>query len=147
MLATRALRSAVYVVGHKLTAGAIVVCHHDGRLLLVKQRLGEGRWGLPGGLLKSREQPVDCAVREFREETGLELQPGRLRLLDAYVQPFAWHLDTVFQLLDPGRLADPESRTMVEVTDARWWPVSGLPPLRREARLLLARHPGLIDPG
>jgi ADP-ribose pyrophosphatase YjhB (NUDIX family) len=49
-----------------------VVRDRDGRVLLVK-RADDGTWCLPGGRLEPGESWSDCAVRECREETGLEV--------------------------------------------------------------------------
>ena len=39
----------------------------------------KGLWVAPGGKLDPEESPVECAVREMREETGLEIVAPRLR--------------------------------------------------------------------
>jgi 8-oxo-dGTP diphosphatase len=41
---------------------------------------GEGQWALPGGRIEPHERPVDCAVRELEEETGIALHPDRLQV-------------------------------------------------------------------
>jgi ADP-ribose pyrophosphatase YjhB (NUDIX family) len=48
-----------------------------GRVLLAKRRIDprEGFWDLPGGFLEEGEEPLDGLRREFREETGLEVEP------------------------------------------------------------------------
>ncbi|MBV9293830.1 MAG: NUDIX domain-containing protein, partial [Frankiales bacterium] len=60
-------------------AGA-VVRDPDGRLLLVQRGRdpGRGRWSLPGGRLERGETPAAAAVREVREETGLDVEVGEL---------------------------------------------------------------------
>ncbi|MEV4552176.1 NUDIX hydrolase [Nonomuraea wenchangensis] len=51
----------------------------DGRLLLLDQDTGGGRsWSLPGGKVEPGEPIVDALVREMREETGLDVEAGRL---------------------------------------------------------------------
>jgi len=49
----------------------------DGRLLL-QQRADGGQWGLPGGSVEIGETVTQAISREVREETGLEVQRGRL---------------------------------------------------------------------
>jgi ADP-ribose pyrophosphatase YjhB (NUDIX family) len=46
--------------------------------LLFQRRADFGWWGLPGGVLEVGEALADCAVREAKEETGLDVQPVRL---------------------------------------------------------------------
>lgn len=48
-----------------------------GRILLLR-RADDGRWGLPGGWLEPNETPEECAIRETREETGLEVRTAAL---------------------------------------------------------------------
>lgn len=51
----------------------------DGRVLLLNQDTGAGRsWSLPGGKVEEGEALRDALVREMREETGLDVEPGRL---------------------------------------------------------------------
>lgn len=48
-------------------------------LLIEKRRgLGEGWYNGPGGKLEDGESPSECAVRETREEVGLEVDPDGL---------------------------------------------------------------------
>jgi 8-oxo-dGTP pyrophosphatase MutT (NUDIX family) len=55
-----------------------------GKLLLIKRR-DNGQWCLPGGGLDAGESATECALRELREETGLE---GKVvRLITVYSSP------------------------------------------------------------
>lgn len=49
----------------------------DGKLLMVKEA-ADGRWALPGGWADLGVTPGDMAVKEVREETGLEVRPVKL---------------------------------------------------------------------
>ena len=49
---------------------ATIVCHRNGRVLLVARR-PSSRWTLPGGVIRRGESALDAAHRELREETGL----------------------------------------------------------------------------
>jgi ADP-ribose pyrophosphatase YjhB (NUDIX family) len=46
--------------------------------LLLQRRADNGLWGLPGGGVEPGESLSEAVVREVREETGLEVVPGRL---------------------------------------------------------------------
>lgn len=60
-------------------AGA-VVRDDRGRLLVVRRghEPDRGRWSLPGGRVEPGETTASAAVREVREETGLEVVAERL---------------------------------------------------------------------
>src|SRR3954471_293418 len=58
--------------------GAIVI--EEDRALLVKRAHPpiQGQWSIPGGVLEVGETVRQAAIREAREETGLEVEPGEL---------------------------------------------------------------------
>ena len=52
-------------------AGALIV--RDEKILF-QRRTDNGKWGLIGGLLEMNETYEEAAIREIREETGLEVR-------------------------------------------------------------------------
>ncbi|HSX15822.1 MAG TPA: NUDIX hydrolase [Candidatus Saccharimonadales bacterium] len=67
----------------RIGARTRVVVLAEGQVLLVQGWLSRERWQLPGGGLHWREQSEAGAVRETFEETGLQLDPASLRLLQS----------------------------------------------------------------
>ncbi len=59
--------------------GAVVHDAH-GRLLLVRRGTepARGTWSVPGGRVEAGETDAAATVREVREETGLDVEVGRL---------------------------------------------------------------------
>jgi 8-oxo-dGTP diphosphatase len=51
-----------------------VVTDAAGRVLLCQQSQGHRLWGLPGGKIRRGESPVHAAIRDIREETGMETE-------------------------------------------------------------------------
>jgi ADP-ribose pyrophosphatase YjhB (NUDIX family) len=61
---------------HLRVTGVLI---EDGRVLLLNQDTDAGRsWSLPGGKVEEGETLAAALVREMREETGLDVEPGRL---------------------------------------------------------------------
>ena len=63
------------------TSIAIAVVRHRDRYLIGRRGTQgplPGLWEFPGGKVRSGETPADAAVRECREETGLEVAARRL---------------------------------------------------------------------
>lgn len=62
--------------------GTLAVVRKDGQLLMIRRaehlERAPGFWGLPGGVLEDSERPTDGAVRELREEVGLDGQAIQL---------------------------------------------------------------------
>ena len=126
------------------------ILERDGRVLLARRgrepRLGF--WDLPGGFLHETEDAADGLRREFREETGLEIEPVRLLRID--IEPYGGrHVFSVTWLVR----ADGEPAPADDVAELRWFAPGraardGVPRAEpRPRRLGGATALGLLAPG
>ena len=114
-----------------LTADCVVL-NPQGEVLLIRRgnEPFRGCWALPGGFMEMEETIEHCAVRELQEETGLQVPEAELHLIGIFSRP--------------GR--DPRGRTVTaayciqlnincearggdDAAEARWFPLTALPPL------------------
>ncbi len=68
-------------VGHErifLNVAGVVVFDYLGRILLQKRSSSEEFWGFPGGAMELGESAEEAAIREVREETGLDVKVDSL---------------------------------------------------------------------
>ena len=89
------------------TVDIIIRC--GGKILLIERRNPPSGWALPGGFVDYGESLEDAALREAREETGLELE--NLRQFRAYS--------------DPGRDPRQHNISIVFTAEAAGQPVAG----------------------
>ena len=56
--------------------GAAVLAEREGQVLLVKRKMDPAKdsWCFPGGFMEMGETPQEAAIRECREETGLNIE-------------------------------------------------------------------------
>ena len=56
--------------------GVAAIIVHNNQVLLIKRKNvhGAGSWSTPGGHLEFGETPEQCAIRETREEVGIEIK-------------------------------------------------------------------------
>lgn len=102
-----------------------------GRILLVHEN--DGRWSLPGGWVDVDRSIADNALKEVREEAGLEAEFVRLIALHDWhrrnVRAAAWNVCKAFVLCRPlGGDFQPNAETV----GIGWFPLDALPPLATE---------------
>jgi len=62
----------------KVGVGVIIIKNDKVLLGKRKNAHGEGTWCFPGGHLEFNEEIEDCAIREVREEAGIEIKNIRI---------------------------------------------------------------------
>ena len=122
----------------EFSAGGVLVKLIRGRPMLAAIRPGgkpAGVWALPKGNLDPGERPEETALREVREETGVE---GRLveKLGDVKYTYTRRGGERVFKIVSfyllragRGRIGEIEESMKIEVAEARWLPLDEAPRL------------------
>ena len=121
--------------GRRMSCGVVVI--NDAAELLLCHVTGQHHWDLPKGGPNEGETPLQAALRETREETGLTLDAAAL--IDLGRMPYRARKDlhlfaARLHRVDPGLLRC-ESRFSDSVTGARlpemdgfgWFPFSEIP--------------------
>ena len=123
----------------RLAAYAVVVDDRDHLLLALWNETGQPLWTLPGGGVELEETVEQAAVRELQEETGYEIELGRLLGVDTIlitpeertVPRARWFKG--IRVIFEGTVAGGELRHEVDGTtdEARWFPLAEVPDLAR----------------
>ncbi len=106
-----------------------VVVFLESRVVLIRRGIEpfKGCWALPGGFVTYGEEPTVAAVREVREETGLEI------VVEALVAATLVRDDPRALLLVPayvGRVTGGALQAGDDAADVWAFPVGELPPIR-----------------
>ena len=81
------------------TVGALVF-NDAGRVLLVRTRKWSDKWGIPGGKIEQGEKAEAALVREFKEETGMDISGIQFVLVQDCIGSEEFYRDEHFLLLN-----------------------------------------------
>lgn len=112
---------------------ATIICQEDGKVLLVRK--ADDKWNLPGGKVESGEKPLQAAVRELSEETGLETDS--LQFLGRNMFEQRAHYVFLAAFSSPVNVV-----AQNEIAECRWFSRAELEtsPLKRTLRKLLQQY-------
>ncbi|MFI7517546.1 NUDIX domain-containing protein [Micromonospora echinofusca] len=123
----------------KRMAAGLLITDADERVLLVEP-VYKAEWEIPGGCVEADESPYQAAVRECREELGVDLTPGRLLVVD-WVPARDGRTEGVMIVYDGGTLdATATERIVVPPGELKGWAWSDPLQTARRLRPLLARR-------
>ena len=121
----------------EFSAGGVVVRTLAGRphvAAIRPQGKPAGTWVLPKGNIDPGEAAAETAVREVREETGLDAR--LVEKLGDVKYVYTWDGERIFKIVSffllragRGRLGEIEERMQVEVAEATWLPLDDAPRL------------------
>ena len=114
-----------------VTADSVVFCNDsDGLSVLLIERANEpfkGCWALPGGFLDMVENAEDCAKRELKEETGLDI--GTMRQLGAFTEVNRDPRGRTVSIAYYTVIEKAEVKGSDDAAQARWFPIDSFPSL------------------
>jgi 8-oxo-dGTP pyrophosphatase MutT (NUDIX family) len=84
---------------------AHVLMRDDRSRILLCDTTFKTDWELPGGIVEPGEAPRDGAIREVREELGIDLAVGRLLVAD-WLPPYLGWEDAVEMIFDGGQVTE-----------------------------------------
>lgn len=125
-----------------IRVAALVLSDSEGRVLTVRKQ-GTSRFMQPGGKPEPGENPAETALREVREEVGLQLQPEQLIPMGEFSAPAANEPDhtvvchnfrVTFDAVADDLLG--QLRPAAEIAEIRWIPLEQLRPAEDVAPLL-----------
>jgi len=104
----------IFYLNHKVVAGTIPEL--DGRVLLTRRSIepARGKWTYPGGFVDWGEAVEAAAVRETREETGLEVE------LDGLLGVYSYPGTPIVIIVYRARVIGGEVRTCWENDCVEW---------------------------
>ena len=100
---------------------AAIVFDGQGRILLFKHTYRKFEWGLPAGGLEYNEQPDKAIVREFFEETGMQIEIEKLLLAESSKE------DRNISLIYLCKIVDGVFRESSEISEMKYFDVTDLP--------------------
>lgn len=99
----------------------------DRTLEILLVRYGHDHWGFPKGRMEPGETEEETAIREVREETGVEIVCDlRFRRTGRYVSRHGDRGENVFFAARPLREEALPRPQLSEVSDARWFDADGV---------------------
>jgi len=112
----------VFYLDPKVAVGT-VISGADGRILLVRRAIepGYGKWVFPGGYVDRGEEVMMAAIREAKEEAGLDVRIGRLIGIYSYAGR------TPIIIVYAATVTGGELAVDEEGLDAQWFEPSAIP--------------------
>jgi 8-oxo-dGTP diphosphatase len=113
-----------YPTKRRLGANAAIF-DDQGRILLVKHTYGKKNWELPGGVAEFNESIVTTALREAKEETGLQVEAKHTTGI--YYEPDLDLLLFVFLCQLKNDTFDALKPDQKEISECKFWSIDALP--------------------
>lgn len=138
-----------YKYPHPAVTADCIVFNREGSsisVLLIKRKNEPFKdcWAFPGGFINIDESAEDAAVRELKEETGLEI--SNIKQLKAYSNPGRDPRERVITIAFIAESRKREVKGGDDAKEAGWFDISNLPSLAFDHYNILQDAIALIKP-
>ena len=140
--------------GNQLRVRACGICVQDERMLLINHSdiTENDFWSPPGGGISFGEPATDCLIREFKEETGLNIQVGEFLFACEFIKAPLHAIEFFFSVtIKSGTLktgTDPEmnpgKQIIREAKFLSWWEIQNMKPQSIHGAFSLVDNPAKI---
>lgn len=114
-----------------VTADCVVFSREEtGLSVLLIERVNEpfkGCWAFPGGFMDMDEDAEACAIRELKEETGLEIRS--MKQVGAFTEVNRDPRGRTVSIAYYAMVVKSEVKASDDAAQARWFPIDSVPPL------------------
>lgn len=100
---------------------AALIFNEQGQVLLFKHTYRKFEWGIPAGGLEYGEQPDKAILREFFEETGMQIEIERLLLAESSKE------DRNISIVYLCRIVSGSFQESNEISEMKYFDVNDLP--------------------
>lgn len=109
--------------------------------ILMAQESVDGKWTIPGGWADVGNTPKEVAVKEIKEETGLDAEIVRLvAIYDKQRHPHPPEPYYIYKLMFYCRVTGGQLQAGFDMRDVDWFSLDNLPPLSEERILETQLH-------
>jgi 8-oxo-dGTP diphosphatase len=112
-------------------AVAAMIFDEQGQILLFKHTYRKFEWGIPAGGLEYDEQPEKAIVREFFEETGMQIRVEKLLLAESSKE------DRGINLIYLCKIVSGTFKESLEISEMKYFNVNNLPQMLFAERELI----------
>ena len=110
----------------------VAVILFDGEKIALVKRMGSEKWSIPCGCIEYGESYVDAAVREIKEEIGIDSEPIKIINVASNIWSAGSSMAHIGSSVAIVIISNPLSLELVadgvEVTDAKWFNITGILP-------------------
>ncbi len=125
--------------GHRLCAACGISWYHNSkpcvgvlildrnRVLLVKRAISpyKGFWDIPGGFIEAGEYPPVAAIREIKEETGLQIK--LIEMLDFFLDTYGPDHESTLNICYIANISGGKAQIGSDAKEMCWFALDSLP--------------------